>query len=221
MGKEHRTNKFRPKRGNVLDDSKTRTIAQRKANFKETHAKQTVSEMRTVRKQRNGAGKAERPAASLSRGRKKCETFHQAHSRVLDASGEKRRRNPEQLPKQAPAWEKKLRQLLKLNVAIKELRARLENGAQLDEQQLAKLEREDAVLLQLDEVLTAYPRAAERFAQFAAMQQELADADATEPAHADHDARKVRSDHKKVQFAAATPADDKDECPELVPSPST
>lgn len=64
-----------------------------------------------------------------------------------------------------PAWEVRLRALLKTNKRIKDLASRADQGDDLNDHQKLKLQRRDAVLLEIDAILVAHPDAADRLNQ--------------------------------------------------------
>lgn len=74
-------------------------------------------------------------------------------------------RLPEQLPKQKTATQKKLKALVKKNEDVKKLRRKDAAGEALDEQQRAKLDAGDDVLLELHTFLNAHPSEAAAFAR--------------------------------------------------------
>mmetsp|Transcript_29705 Transcript_29705/g.100035 ORF Transcript_29705/g.100035 Transcript_29705/m.100035 type:complete len:145 (-) Transcript_29705:80-514(-) len=80
--------------------------------------------------------------------------------RVVKTLGPKKEREPQGFAPSRKQWEKKLLSLLKANDACKVLALKMRDGADLDMQQLLKLERSDDILLEIDEIISKYPRQA-------------------------------------------------------------
>lgn len=118
MGKCSVTGRYRPKRA----EGSAETVKQRKKRQLMADAKQTVEEVRVVKKKgkKGERGPAPRVTTTTTRTTK------------LDKR------------------ESRLRALMKTNSRIKELQALVDSGIELDEQQVRKLERRDRVLLEID-----------------------------------------------------------------------